>query len=137
MAETTFQGKRVSRGWRTILTEASLQGVRFHLESGKRTLGEQAKLVREKGVWSPSNPHGAARPNPAAPHIRVGFPNHAIDVRTTDGGEARLERWVQSKGVDWKNTVPGEAWHGEVSLKGFYKLYRYALRKQRERKRRG
>lgn len=124
----TFQGKRVSRGWRTILRCAWDMGVRFQLNSGQRTMAEQALLVRQKGVWSPVNRTGAALPNRNAPHIRAGRPNHAVDIDTVAyNGEYRMQEWVERRGVDWQNTVPGEAWHGEVSLAGFLKLHRYAV----------
>jgi GH25 family lysozyme M1 (1,4-beta-N-acetylmuramidase) len=127
----TYQGKRVSRLWRRVLTRAETEGVHFTLNSGRRTMAEQARLVREKGLWSPSNPFGAARPSPIAPHIRVGLPNHALDVSTLDGGETRLQTWVESKGVDWMNTVSTEAWHGEVTLAGLLKLAAYARKANR------
>lgn len=104
-----FRGVKVSGAWDTVLTEAARQGVRFQLNSGKRTLADQWRLVREKGVWSPSNKTGAARPTPWAPHIRVGSPAHAIDVQT--GGEDALQRWLLRNGVQAVNNVPGEPWH--------------------------
>lgn len=117
----TFQGKRVSAQWELVLTWAQSEGVRFTLNSGQRTMSEQqvlySKYLREG--WPV-----AAKPNRRAPHIRP-F-NHALDVDSLDGGETRLERWVESKGVDWKNTVRGESWHGEVSVAGLWKLYRLA-----------
>jgi lysozyme len=116
----TFQGKRVSKKWRVILLAAGCDGVDFQLNSGRRTLREQWALWR---LWKAGKGNLAAFPSPFAPHIRKGFPNHALDVSTLDGGETRLERWVESHGVNWRNTVPGEAWHGELSLRGLNRLY--------------
>jgi hypothetical protein len=85
-------------------------------------MAEQAALVRQKGVWSPTNRTGAARPSPTAPHIRVGRIDHAIDVRFTDGGEARLQRWLERQGVRVRNPVPGEPWHMEVAAEDLRRL---------------
>lgn len=127
----TYNGKRVSYKWKVVLKRAAKEGVRFTLNSGQRTMAEQKALVRLKGLWSPSNPFGAAAPSPFAPHIRVGHANHALDIDSLDGGETRLEKWVESKGVDWVNTVSTESWHGEVSMDGLNKLYAYAKRANR------
>jgi len=118
----SFQGKRVSGKWAVVLRWAEKQGVRFSLTSGQRTMADQWRLYR---VFQ-SGGNLAAFPSPLAPHIRKGFSNHALDVNSLDGGETRLERWVESKGVDWKNTVPGESWHGEISRAGLNKLYKMA-----------
>lgn len=121
-----FQGKRVSFLWAAVLRWAEHEHVQFLLNSGRRTKAEQLALIAEKGIWSLSNPTGAAPYSPFAPHIRRGRLDHAVDINSLDGGETRLEQWVESKGVDWKNTVPGESWHGEISLAGLWKLYRMA-----------
>lgn len=122
----TFQGKRVSEYWKVVLDAAWDDGIRFQLNSGKRTMDEQRELVRSKGLWSHRNPQGAAAPSPYAPHIRVGRQDHALDVDTDayDGGEARLQRWLENRGVTVRNTVPGEPWHMEVSAADLSKLYR-------------
>lgn len=130
-----YFGHRVSRQWNRILRAADASGVAFHLDSGHRTMAEQAQLVREKGVWSPSNPHGAAVPSPTAPHIRVGRADHAIDVNQLDGGAQRLAAWLRKRGVKVTFTVPPEPWHMEADahdLKRFSdKLEKAARRKQR------
>src|SRR5687768_10865619 len=122
----TFQGKRVSSYWKTVLDAAWTAGVRFRLNSGQRTMAEQQALVDQKGVWSPSNPTGAARPSSTAPHIRVGRQDHAIDVDTfaQGGGEAKLQEWLEDQGARVTNPVPGEPWHMEVSGPDLQKLYR-------------
>lgn len=113
----TFQGKRVSPNWETVLQAAWDEGVRFQLNSGQRTLAEQRALVATKGLWSPSNPKGAAAPSPDAPHIRDGRQAHALDVDlfAHGGGEAKLQRWLEHHGVVVRNTVPSEPWHMEIS----------------------
>ncbi len=97
--------------------------MRFGLNSGQRTIAEQRVLYNR---YRNGTGNLAAYPNPNAPHIRVGRANHALDINSLDGGETRLERWVEGKGVDWRNTVRGESWHGEVSLSGLAKLARGA-----------
>ncbi len=120
MPDNRYQGVRVSTSWDYVLSQAERQGVHFKLNSGRRTMREQWTLVRAKGVWSPSNPHGAARPTPWAPHIRVGRQDHAIDVNQPDGG---LFGWLAQKGLRPARTVPTESWHIEVDRA---RLARYA-----------
>lgn len=111
-----FDGHLVSDEWCVILSAARRAGVQFEVDSGHRTMVEQEKLVAEKGVWSPSNPHGAAVPSPTAPHIRVGRPDHACDVNSLDGGSNRLAAWIRSRGARVLFTVPPEPWHMEIPL---------------------
>lgn len=122
----TFQGKRVSTYWKVVLDAAWKDGVRFQLNSGQRTMAEQRALVATKGLWSPSNPQGAAAPSAHAPHIREGRQDHALDVDTFahGGGEAKLQRWLEGHGMKVRNTVPGEPWHMEISAADLSKLYR-------------
>lgn len=122
----TFQGKRVSTYWKVVLDAAWEDGVRFQLNSGQRTMAEQRALVAEKGLWSPSNPQGAAAPSAHAPHIREGRQDHALDVDTfaQGGGESKLQRWLEKQGAMVRNTVPGEPWHMEVSAGSLARLYR-------------
>jgi hypothetical protein len=42
----------------------------------------------------------AAFPLPTAPHIRLGKQAHAIDVNSLDGGENRLQRFLEHAGAD-------------------------------------
>jgi hypothetical protein len=108
----------VSRRWLRVLQAADRAGVRFTVNSAHRTVVEQWRLYRQNmirpGVPKPGRPM-TAFPSPTAPHIRSGFAHHALDVSTLDGGETRLERWVEAHGANWRNTVRGEAWHGELS----------------------
>lgn len=104
----SFHGKRVSEDWRAILAGAEREGVPVHLNDGQRTVAIQEQRVRDHGLWSPSNPTGAAAPNPNAPHIKRGAPNHAVDINQPDGG---LFAWLRHKGVPVVRNVPTEHWH--------------------------
>jgi GH24 family phage-related lysozyme (muramidase) len=110
-----FDGKRVSRPWKRILTEARAHGVRFLLTSGRRTMAEQTRLWRNPPRDANGRPVPVAFPQPNAPHIWVGRPAHAIDVNALDGGETRLERWLENHGLNVENPVAGEAWHMVVT----------------------
>jgi hypothetical protein len=129
LPDNRFDGKPVSRDWDSTLTHARRMGVRFHLNSGRRTMREQWALWRHfKSVGSPV----AAFPSPNAPHIRVGRQAHAIDVQTP--GETDLQRWLAHQGLHPRNTVRGEAWHLEV---GERELRRYAKRVRARQKKAG
>jgi hypothetical protein len=108
-ASTTFRGKRVSRAHRIILEAAAAAGVRFTLNSGRRTMSEQRALYAayQRGGTL------AAYPNRNAPHIREARANHAWDVRWDDGGAAGLADFYRRHGVPISFNVPGEAWHGD------------------------
>lgn len=114
VAYVPFDGGQVSAEWHVVLTAARRAGVVFELDSGHRTMAQQQRLVDQKGVWSPSNPHGAARPSATAPHIRDGRIDHAIDVNQLDGGADRLDAWCTHAGSPLDNTVPPEPWHKEI-----------------------
>jgi hypothetical protein len=132
LPDNRFDSKKVSSSWDIVLTHARRMGVHFRLDSGRRTMADQWRLVREKGVWSPSNPHGAARPTPWAPHIRVGLQAHSIDVNSLDGGENRLQRFLEREGLHPVNDVPGESWHmtvGERELRAYAKRVRARQKK--------
>jgi lysozyme len=131
----TIDGKRVSGRWHRLLTAAERDGVQFLLTSGRRTMAEQTRLFHQNmqfvgGRWvrRPGRPL-TAFPNPNAPHIRVGRAAHAIDVNALDGGETRLQRWLEGKGLHPTNPVIGEAWHLEVPEA---ELRRAAARQRRE-----
>lgn len=109
----TFQGKRVSGVWKTILDEAWQDGVRFQLNSGQRTMAEQRALYDQNmsgGRPRPGRPLTAV-PNANAPHIRQGRQNHALDVDSAGDGENELQAWLRRNGVTAVNNVPSEAWH--------------------------
>ena len=125
----TFQGKRVSRAWWRVLTAAQRQGVSFRLNSGRRTLAEQWALYR---AYKAGTGNLAAYPLPTAPHIRVGLPNHAIDVDTNvGGGEDDLQRWLQHRGVRVGNPVWGEPWHMDADLRTLLRLS-HRIRRRRQ-----
>lgn len=136
----TFDGKKVSGRWYVVLSAARKAGVRFTLTSGHRTLAEQWRLYR---LWKAGRGNLAAFPSPNAPHIRTGRAAHAIDVNSLDGGEQRLENWLDTriKGVGADNTVPGEAWHLELTgpeLEALWRKYRPKPKpKKKPKKRKG
>ncbi len=121
MPDQRFQGKRVSTEWDIVLTEAARQGVNFTLNSGKRTMAEQWVLYNGYRKGLPGY-NLAAFPNPNAPHVRVGRPDHAIDVDSINGGETRLQSWLQKQGVHPTNPVAGESWHMELPAEELRKL---------------
>jgi lysozyme len=135
-----FDGKRVSMHWHRVLTEARRQGVRFLLTSGRRTLAEQTRLFHQNmqlvgGRWirRPGRPL-TAFPNPFAPHIRVGNPAHAIDVNALDGGEQRLQDWLEGQSVTAVNNVAGEAWHLDPDRAELRRLAKRLKREAKDRK---
>jgi GH24 family phage-related lysozyme (muramidase) len=136
----TFDGKRVSRPWKRILTEARAHGVRFLLTSGRRTIAEQTRLFHQNmqlvgGRWvqRPGRPL-TAFPSPTAPHIRVGRVDHALDVNALDGGENRLQAWLSKHGVLSTNPVAGEPWHLEASA-GDLRRLSDRIRREHEKER--
>jgi hypothetical protein len=115
----SIDGNRVSRDWYWVLLGARASGhVAFLVTDGRRTMAEQAARVAAQGIWSPSNPHGAAVPSPTAPHIRIGRQDHALDVNALDGGIDRLRAWLGQQGLPTTLTVPGEPWHVEANSAG-------------------
>jgi peptidoglycan hydrolase-like protein with peptidoglycan-binding domain len=123
----TIDNDPVSRDWYYALLAARVDGrVVFRLNDGRRTMAEQATLVRLRGIWSEINRDGAASPSPTAPHIRVGRQDHALDVNDVDGGRARLQAWLRQHGVATAQTVSGEPWHIEASSAGA--LHAFAMR---------
>lgn len=99
--------EHVSREWYYLLHDLHEAGVRFNVNEGHRTMERQAQLVREKGVWSASNPTGAARPSSVAPHIRTGKPSHAIDFDNAPAVVAAAAK----RGVRLYRPIPTEPWH--------------------------
>ena len=102
---------RVSAQWYAVLSAAKADGVSFLVTDGHRTMAEQ------QDRWNTYQRFGsplAARPSPTAPHIRVGRPDHAIDVNAKDGGASRRAAWLRAHGANEVVPVPGEAWHIEV-----------------------
>lgn len=133
----TFQGIRVSAEWRIILVEAWREGVHCKLNDGQRTIAMQEQRVREHGLYDPeTNPTGAAYPDPSAPHIKHGQPNHAIDVDSSGNGENKLQVWLAHHGVTAVNNVSTERWHLDpIDLGQFINLAHKIKQRNRERNR--
>lgn len=118
----TFNGKRVSPEWRAIFAGAQREGVPVRINDGQRTIAIQQERIRKHGRWSPSNPTGAAAPNANAPHIKRGWPNHAVDINQPDGG---LFDWLRKRGVPVVRNVSTERWHYDpVDLNAFLRVAR-------------
>jgi hypothetical protein len=131
----TFQGKRVSGVWKTILDEAWDQGVRFQLNSGQRTMAEQQALYDQNmsgGRPRPGRPLTAV-PSSTAPHIKEGHVNHALDVDSSGNGENELQAWLTRQGVTVVNNVPGEAWHLDPVNEEQLKRVAERIRKENKR----
>lgn len=109
MPDNRFQSKKVSDEWDVVLTDVAKR-VAFRLNSGRRTMAEQWYLWRHRG--QPGFAALVAFPNPNAPHIKVGRPNHSLDVDTNVGdGENALQRELEDIGLVIVNDVAGEPWH--------------------------
>jgi hypothetical protein len=107
----TFDGNNVSAEWNVVLLAARADGVRFRLNDGRRTMAEQwARYNVYRRYGHPI----AAFPSPTAPHIRLGRPDHALDINALDGGADRFDRWCTECGFPLDNTVRSEAWHKEI-----------------------
>jgi hypothetical protein len=111
LPDNRFDGHKVSTSWDIVLTHARRMGVHFELDSGRRTMAEQWVLWRNYRKYGKPV---AAFPNPSAPHIRLGKQAHAIDVNSLDGGESRLQRFLEHEGLRVTNPVQGEPWHMEA-----------------------
>lgn len=118
----TFDGHRVSKPWYLVLTHLRRTGVDFHLNDGQRTLAAQRARVRKHGLWSPSNPTGAARPSLAAPHILFRRADHALDV---DKGVEHLQIALRKLGVKTCRPIAAEPWHVQVDRGGLLKLAKH------------
>ncbi|MBK6695494.1 MAG: D-alanyl-D-alanine carboxypeptidase family protein [Myxococcales bacterium] len=85
---------------------AQEKGIDLVLNSGFRTMAEQEHLYQCYQTGGCNNGNLAARP---------GYSNHqsgrALDIGT--GQRAALNRLIRENGLDWRLTVPSEAWHYE------------------------
>lgn len=102
--------EEASLPWYVLLVKMFEKGDIGNVNEAKRTRARQEELVRQKGVWSPSNPFGAARYSPQAPHIREGRVDHAIDVNTSGAFITRAAKL----GIRLYRAVSTEEWHLEV-----------------------
>lgn len=107
----TIDGHPVSKPWHTVLQHLRNDGVWFRVNDGRRTLAIQRARVAKHGLWSPSNPTGAARASIAAPHINFGRANHAIDVANA----RQLCQELNRRGVACTRPIPAEPWHIQVN----------------------
>lgn len=108
----SFDGQRVSEDWFSVLTAVRRGGVAFRLNSGRRTFAEQQRL---HDLWRAGVGALAAVPSHAAPHIRTGREDHALDVDMHVGaGTAGVRAWLSAHGLATSLTVPGEGWHVEA-----------------------
>jgi hypothetical protein len=134
-----FDGKKVSIAWYRVLKRMRKHGVPFRVNSGHRTLREQAALFRQNmqfvgGRWVPKPGRPlTAFPSPFAPHIRLGRADHAIDFGTTPSMVDRVQRYLNSRGLKARETVAGEWWHVEVDRGRLVNLARRILRDERRR----
>jgi hypothetical protein len=121
-----FHGKTVSKKWWVVLTHMEQSGVIFTLNSGHRTMREQALLFKQNmhlvnGHWvpRPDRPR-TAFPSPVAPHIRVGRADHALDL----GMPGNVERHLRYHGAHPTFPVSGESWHLELPNDELTRLWR-------------
>lgn len=112
-----FDGHRVSKPWHVVLTHARNDGVNFLVTDGRRTMAMQRARVKKHGLWSLSNPTGAARPSLAAPHINFYRANHALDVGV---GAYNLVHYLNTagRGVHATRPIAAEEWHVQVERRG-------------------
>lgn len=128
--DKTYAGKRVSYAW-TVILPVVAERVTFRLNSGRRIRAEQERLIREKGLWSSSNPTGAAPYSPRAPHIRAGREDHALDIDQFVGdGEAGVQAELARLGLETRNPISAEPWHLEPESEGALLLVAARLSKR-------
>lgn len=106
-----IDGEPVSIAWYRILKRARRKGVRFIVRDGHRSLAEQTILRR---LYEAGKGALAAIPSPFAPHIRTGRLDHALDIGPDPASVQRLIRYLNSRGLRARLTVPGEWWHIEA-----------------------
>ena len=113
--------EKVSTPWFVLLWDLFYHDeVEFNANEGHRTMRRQQQLVNELGVWSPSNPRGAARPSRNAPHILTGYFNHAIDFDNA----ARVVAAAHRRGVILYRPIPTEPWHVVPERSTMLRYYR-------------
>lgn len=130
--------EKVSKPWFVLLWDLHFHvKIPFNVNEGHRTTARQRELVKEKGVWSPSNPTGAAWPSRLAPHIRTGHTYHAVDF---DNAIAVVKA-AHDKGVSLHRPLASEPWHvdpdAQTLIRYFRKNRRRVWRERRRRRRQG
>lgn len=113
----SFDGKKCSREWFLVLSAARGAGVGFHLNQGRRTIQEQQYFY---SIYRRYGRPLAAVPSQAAPHIRYGQANHAVDIGAPQ--VYALAAWLRRHGVKPQWTVRGEPWHIELTMSELLRL---------------
>lgn len=122
----TYRGERVSASHKKILTAYERKyGQPVQINDGQRNKADQLQRIKDHGYYdADTNPHGAARYSPDAPHVKEDHENHALDINSGKGiGQrdhvAAFYRSLGIKGVVFN--VSTESWHvdflDEASLK--------------------
>lgn len=108
-----YRGKRVSRAHKLVLSAYEWQHGPVQLNQGRRTLAEQWVFWRNYLRYGKPL---AAYPSPAAPHIKWGRANHALDINAgpNPGQAQHVQRFYLNHHVLAKFNVPGEPWHMDV-----------------------
>jgi hypothetical protein len=125
--------EKVSGVWDVLLWDLHKHDpVTFNVNEGHRTFARQRELVKEKGLWSPSNPTGAAAPTRNAPHIMTGRFDHAIDFSNAEGVVAAARK----RGVILHRPISTEPWHVTLDRGTALRYYRKNRRRVRREQRR-
>lgn len=110
----------VSSEWFVLLWDITYHDhVNYNVNEGHRTERRQQELLDELGLWSPSNPHGAAAVSPHAPHIKTGHADHACDFDNSQG----VINAAHKRGVTLVRTVSTESWHLEPVAAELHRYY--------------
>lgn len=113
-----FDGTNCSRVYTRMLTMAREDGVKFHLNSGFRSVKEQWRLYR---LYKAGKGALAAFPGTST-HNKRGW-KQGLDVNDTDGGRARLQAWAHRHGMAFDLTVKGESWHLNARADYTHRIY--------------
>lgn len=110
-SSTHFRGKRVSRAHAVLLRayEDRFDAV-VQLNQGRRTIAEQWRFWR---IYQRDGRPVAAYPTPAAPHIKGGKANHALDINmgSRPGQAEHVAAFYRANNVPVAFNVSTEAWH--------------------------
>ena len=104
---TAHRGKRVSPAHEAMLVAYEKSQGSVNINQGARTIAEQT------GFWLHYLRYGfplAARPTPAAPHIKYGRQHHAMDINAPQPAHSVAD-FYRAHGVPVAFNVSSEAWH--------------------------